>query len=698
MKIAFTHNVRTSAAVDEAEFDTPETVDAIANALAAGGHAVERVEVSMSPADLAARLAEARPDLVFNTAEGRRGRWREAFFPSLFEELGLPYTGSGPHSLMLTLDKELTKRVLRDEGVDVPRGRVVTMADLVEGQLTSSIAYPSIIKPNYEGSSKGIGDDAVVTNPRELKSVLERCLHDFADGALVEEFIPGMDVTVPVLATVKPDGVLTPVEYLIDASYARKYDIYDYRLKNELSHLVSVRCPAEIPRDVAARLRHLAKVCVRTLRLRDVSRLDFRLGQDGRIYFLEANALPSLEPGASIFAAAALNGLSYEAVINAIAESAARRYGFDLPQRRAKAKPPLRVGFCFNLKRQKPTSETDDDEAEYDPPTTIEAVHKALEELGHVVVPLEATSELPRRLIDEQVDVVFNIAEGIGTGRGREAQVPALCELARIPCTGSDASALALALDKALTKRILSQHGIPTPNFQILNTGKEKLRPLRYPVIVKPNAEGSSKGIGDKNVCDTEADARAAANGIIQRYRQPALVEEYVSGREFTVGLLGWRRPRVLPPMEIVFTNPADTRPIYDFAIKQEWDKHVEYRCPADIPPALQRQMEKLARETYGALGCRDVARVDFRMTPEGELYVLEINPLPGLTPDFSDLVIIGKAIGIDYKSLVGEILAGALARMREQRRRASGHSAPTAQAASTAVPNAKPASSGGAT
>lgn len=675
MKIAFTHNVRTSSAVDEAEFDAPETVDAIANALAAGGHMVERVEVSSSPADLAARLAEMRPDLVFNTAEGRRGRWREAFFPSLFEELGLPYTGSGPHSLMLTLDKELTKRILRDEGIDVPRGRVVLPGDLDQAQL-SGVAFPSIVKPNFEGSSKGIGDDAVVTNPRELRTVLERCLGDYKEGALVEEFIAGMDVTVPILMSVKPDGVLTPVEYLIDASYERKYAIYDYRLKNELSHLVSVRCPAEIPRDVAARVRHLARLCARTLRLRDVARLDFRLSNEGRIYFLEANALPSLEPGASIFAAAALNGLDYAAVINAIVESAARRYGVAIPERRAK-KPAIRVGFTFNLKRLKPTSETDDLEAEYDPPATIEAVNKALEQLGHTIVPLEATPELPRRLVDEQVDVVFNIAEGIGTGRGREAQVPALCELAGIPCTGSDASALAIALDKALTKRILRQHDVPTPDFQILQTGREKLKALRYPVIVKPNAEGSSKGIGDKNVCDTEEDARAAAQSIVSRYRQPALVEEYVSGREFTVGLLGWRKPRCLPPMEIVFTNQTDTRPIYDFAIKQEWDKHVEYHCPARITPAQQRQMERLARETFTALGCRDVARVDMRMTPEGEIYVLEINPLPGLTPDFSDLVIIGKAIGIDYRSLVAEILAGALARMRENRRRSA--SAPSA-------------------
>jgi D-alanine-D-alanine ligase len=546
-----------------------------------------------------------------------------------------------------------------------------------------------IVKPNFEGSSKGIGDDAVVGHPRELRAVLERCLAQFPEGALVEEYIPGQDLTVPILTAMEPDGVLTPVEYVVDPSYRRRYNLYDYRLKNELADLVSVRCPPELPRDVIARLRALALICSRALRLRDVARLDFRLGTDGRIYFLEANALPSLEPGASIFAAAALSGLDYAATLNAIVEGAAHRYGLELPQRRPAKRPPLRVGFAFNMKRAWPTSEVDDEEAEFDPPQTIAAVHGALESLGYQVVPLEATPDLPRRLLDERVDVVFNIAEGVGTGRGREAQVPALCDLAGIPCTGSDAAALAIGLDKALTKRILSQHDIPTPYFQLLQTGRERLSPkLRYPVIVKPNAEGSSKGIGDKSICDNEEQVRTAALDIVQRYHQPALVEEYISGREFTVGILGERRPRVLPPMEIVFTDPDDRRPIYDFAIKQEWDKHVEYRCPADLGPAQRRQLERIARGSFFALGCRDVARIDLRMTSEGTFYVLEINPLPGLTPDFSDLVMIAKAAGIDYRSLIAEILQGALRRMRERRR---GTAVDVARPAAEALQNHAP-------
>jgi D-alanine-D-alanine ligase len=158
---------------------------------------------------------------------------------------------------------------------------------------------------------------------------------------------------------------------------------------------------------------------------------------------------------------------------------------------------------------------------------------------------------------------------------------------------------------------------------------------------------------------------------LIEKYRQPVLVEEYIPGREFTVGLLGDKRPRVLPPMEIVFKDKDNPRPVYDFEVKQEWEKHVSYECPAHVTPAELKALEKAARETFMALDCRDVARVDLRMAPSGEVYVIEINPLPGLTPDYSDLVLIAKAAGFDYRTLISEILAGALKRLREKRREA---------------------------
>jgi D-alanine-D-alanine ligase len=676
MRIAFTHNLKLTKDASDAEFDTPETVDAISQALQNAGHVVEKVEVSGPASHLVARLEAFSPDLVFNTAEGRRGRAREAFYPALFEELGIPYTGSDAYTCTLTLDKQITKAVMAQHGLDVPAGQVFRPGD----DLGDTVCFPCLVKPNHEGSSKGISDDSVATDPREQRRVLERMLREYPEGVLVEAYIPGRDVTVEYLEGV--GGVLEPVEYVVDPSYKRKYGLQDFHLKNELAHLLSVRCPSQLPRDVAARLQALARVAFRALGVRDTSTVDFRLGDDGRIYFIEVNALPNLAPGASLFVAAQRQGLDFPAVINTIVRSAAARAGLSKEGPRAepqkdkdttprKSKTHLRVGFAYNVKRVTPTQDGhgNDHEAEYDSPRTLNAIADAIASYGHEVVRLEASPDLPRNLLQSPVDVVFNIAEGMA-GRSREAHVPALLELLGIPYTGSDAATLAVALDKALAKRVLKQHGIPTPAFQVMTSGKERLdKALRYPLIVKPNAEGTSKGIGPANVVDGEDQLRAIAKELIDRYDQRVLVEEYIEGREFTVGLLGDSPPKVLPPMEIVFTDPADKRPLYDFAIKQDWDKHVAYKCPAEITGTLQRLLERTARDTFEALDCRDVGRVDIRLGARDNVpYVLEVNPLPGLTPDFSDLVLIGKAAGMDYRTLIGEILAGAIKRLRLQK------------------------------
>jgi D-alanine-D-alanine ligase len=673
MKIAFTHNLRLTDSEDEAEFDTAETVDAIASALRDGGHEVEKIEVTGPASHLAARIESYGPDLIFNTAEGRRGRTREAFYPALFEELGFPYTGSDAYVMTVTLDKWLTKLMLTAQGIDTPRARLVVPDDLrrLRDSGAVGLSFPVIVKPNYEGSSKGIGDDAIARDPKALAEMLPRVLRKFPAGVLIEEFIAGTDVTVPFVEGIGDDGVLLPVDYIIDPGARSRFNIYDYRLKSSESTHVQVRCPPDLPRDMSARVRAISRTALRTLGVRDVGRVDFRIGEDGRIYLLEVNALPSLERGASLFAAAAREGLDYEAALGAIVTSAARRQGLMAPAegKRRRAAEPLRIGFTYNVKRIA-SKHGNDAEAEYDAPETIDAIREALESYGHVVIPHEATSELPRQLTESPVDLVFNIAEGV-SGRNREAVVPALCELMGTPYTGSDAATLSIALDKALSKRVLREHGILTPEFQVMETGRERLSPkLRFPLIVKPNQEGSSKGVSAQvSVVDNEEGLRRVVRDLIERYQQPALVEDYIPGREFTVGLLGDKRPRALPPMEILFRDKNNQRPVYDYQIKQEWEKHVYYECPAKLTPSELKSIEKVAKETFAALDCRDVARVDLRMNAKGEFYVLEVNPLPGLTPGYSDLCLIAQAANIDYRSLIGEILAGGLKRLREKRR-----------------------------
>jgi D-alanine-D-alanine ligase len=674
MRIALTHNLRLTDSEEEAEFDTRQTVDALASAIERLGHRVERIEVSGPASRTVARLEAYGPDLIFNTAEGRRGRFREAFFPALFDELGMPYTGSDAYALAVTLDKQLTKLVLTQHGVTTPRWQYVENPRFLQ---TCALRYPVIVKPNFEGSSKGITQDSVVEDPLRLHEVVSAGLRKYPAGVLVEEFIAGRDVTVPYLEKAAPErgGVLQPVEYVIDAALAgeRRHAIYDFDLKTKLEKAVSVRAPAKLVRAQKERILEQAATVFRALGIRDLGRIDFRVGEDGQVYFLEINALPSLEPGAGIYVAAMLEGLHADAVLGSVIQSAVERCNIAVPpSRRGKPRRAerLKVGFAFNVKRVTPDLAGEQDvEAEYDSPKTLQAIREAITSYGHEVVDLEATSDLPIQLASTPVDVVFNIAEGF-KGRNRESQVPALLELLDIPYTGSDPAALSVSLDKALAKRMVRTHGILTPGYLVMQTGKERLpKELGFPLIVKPVAEGTSKGVTKKSVVRDEAELRDVAREMIGKYRQAALAEEYISGREFTVGLLGERRPRVLPPMEIVFLDEADPTPIYSFEMKQDWSDQIRYEVPARLTERELDRLEKAARECFAALGCRDVARIDFRMDADGRIFFIETNPLPGLAPGWSDLVLIAQAAGIDYRGLIGEILSFAIRRYQERER-----------------------------
>ncbi len=684
MRIALTYNLRLSDSEEEAEFDTQETVNTLAGAIERLGHRLERFEVSGPASRTVARLEAYSPDLIFNTAEGRRGRFREAFYPALFDELGFPYTASDAYALAVTLDKQLTKLILAKHGIRTPGWQYVEKLNELTAE---NLRFPVIVKPNFEGSSKGITQDSIAETLDEVRAKVAQALAKYPAGVLVEEYIPGRDLTVPFLAAVDNDfdGVLCPVEYVIDAAatQGRKYPIYDYDLKAKDSSAVSVRAPANIPVKTAEDVRKMAQTIFRVLDCRDLGRIDFRLSDAGVPYFLEINALPSLEPGAGIYASAALEGLHLDGVISSIIQSAAKRYKIKDSARRqgkpARKSGPLRVGFTYNVKRVKPTVDaSEDSEAEYDSPSTLQAIREAIASWGHEVIDLEANQELPSVLASTPVDIVFNIAEGF-KGRNRESQVPAMLELLDIPYTGSDPATLSLALDKALAKKIVRQAGINTPTFQLMLTGKERLNKefTTFPLIVKPVAEGSSKGVVSKSVCYTEVELREVVKELVGKYKQPALIEEYIGGREFTVGLLGERRPRVLPPMEIVFLDKEEKNPVYSFQHKLDWNDRIRYDAPAKIEPALLEKLRTAARGSFMALGCRDVARIDFRMDDKGRIFFIECNPLPGLTPGWSDLVLIAQGAGMDYRTLIGEIMAPAIRRYKEREARRAADESP---------------------
>jgi D-alanine-D-alanine ligase len=680
LRIALTYNLRLSDSEDEAEFDTEETVNALAGAIERLGHRLERFEVSGPASRTVSRLEAYNPELIFNTAEGRRGRFREAFFPALFDELGFPYTGSDAYALAVTLDKQLTKLILRQHGIRTPNWQFV---EQINGLNAENFHFPVIVKPNYEGSSKGITQDSIAEDVESLRAKVALALARYPAGVLVEDFLVGRDLAVPYLAAVNNDfgGVLAPVEYVVDKKFSaeRRYQIYDYELKTKHDQAVTVRAPAELTEEMSEQVRETARKIFQVLACKDLGRIDFRMSTAGVLHFLEINALPSLEPGAGIYAAAELEGLHLDGVINSVITSAAKRYKIKDSARRQGRPPrksgPLRVGFAFNVKRIKPTVDGEDSEAEYDSPSTLQAIREAIASWGHEVVDIEANQELPALLISTPLDLVFNISEGF-KGRNRESQVPALLELLDVPYTGSDPATMAIALDKGLAKKIVRQHGIHTPPFQLMTTGKERLSKefTRFPLMVKPVAEGSSKGVVSKSVCHSEPELRDVVREMVSKYQQPALVEEYIGGREFTVGLLGERRPKVLPPMEIVFLDQADRTPVYSFQHKLDWNDRIRYDVPAKLDPSQLDRLKSAARGAFMALGCRDVARVDFRMDETGRMYFLECNPLPGLTPGWSDLVLIAQASGMDYRTLIGEIMSPAIRRYkeREQRRAAA--------------------------
>jgi D-alanine-D-alanine ligase len=335
----------------------------------------------------------------------------------------------------------------------------------------------------------------------------------------------------------------------------------------------------------------------------------------------------------------------------------------------------LSIALLANLKVNAPHGERGprDRWAELDSERTVEAIAAALREAGHQVTFLEGDTNLHRRLETESFDIAFNICEG-HRGESRESQVPAILEMLGIPYTGSKVLCLALTLDKPMAKRILAFHGLPTPGFQVFDDPSETLDPaLGYPLFVKPAGEGTGMGINGDSVVRDESQLRRQLRWLIETYGQPALVEEYVEGREITVGLLGNRQLRILPPLEVdLSTCPPEEHGIYTSRIKSELPHLPRYLCPAVLTHAQVEELGHLAVGAFRALDCLDVARVDFKLDAHhgDKPYILEVNPLPGLSPGVSDLVFEAEAEGMSHADLINAILDAALERYPSRARR----------------------------
>ena len=322
------------------------------------------------------------------------------------------------------------------------------------------------------------------------------------------------------------------------------------------------------------------------------------------------------------------------------------------------------VGIIYNVKSGHKDG-PEDEEAEYDNLDTVHAIKEVFESMNLQVHLLEENEELISNLKQNPIDIAFNIAEG-KKGRGREAEVPAILNLLGIPFSGSDETTLCIALDKAITKRLITSAHIRTPKYAVLQQGKTlNLSGLNYPIIIKPNAEGSSKGISDVSIVESKAELNELVEKNHKLYHQDMLAEEYIEGREFTVGVLGNGKDRhIFSPMEIKYKKTTQGNyHVYSYPVKQDYKSFVAYECPAKLTPEQEKEMIKATAKICDLLGCLDFARVDYRMDCEGKIYFIEINPLPGLAPGYSDYPMLADFSGMDYKALVQNVFLSAVKR-----------------------------------
>ena len=350
--------------------------------------------------------------------------------------------------------------------------------------------------------------------------------------------------------------------------------------------------------------------------------------------------------------------------------------GGDRPPSR-RLKRYWKVAVLANIKDEsqpKPDGVPPDAFADFDHIETVDHIRRAIETDGHSTVFIQADRDLPFCLREEKPDICFNIAEGLG-GDAREAQVPALLEMLGIPYTGSRVMANGISLDKTLTKRIWRDRRLPVAPFQEFNATEDPLRPdLKFPLFVKPSREGTGMGVDSNAIVQNETELRERVDYIITTYQQPALVETFLSGREFTVGILGRSDSRLFSrhpdwydkdgfhrfPILELDSSRSVTPLVYSQEAKSKSvgeEGAPGYFCPAQVDAELEKKLKHYAWRAHNVLGTLDISRTDIRLADDGTPRLMEINTLPGLTPDYSDLCLQAASEGIRYEDLILEIL-----------------------------------------
>ena len=327
----------------------------------------------------------------------------------------------------------------------------------------------------------------------------------------------------------------------------------------------------------------------------------------------------------------------------------------------------MRIGLSFDLKENVHLREgkiPDDAYEEYDYPATIDSIAAALQSGGNEVVRLGGGKQFLENVLREKIDIVFNISEGRGTYRSREAQVPSVLEMLNVPYSGSDPACLAISLDKPLTKKLAVSAGVATPPWFVVSSLGELVKITgevkTFPVIVKPAFEGSSKGVRLDSLALNKEQTRAVATKILELYCQPVMIEGFVTGDEITVGLIG-NPPKIVGIMRILPRKKTDHF-VYSLEVKRDWKELVDYECPARLEKKVIDKISDFSLKIFNMLECRDFARVDFRIGADGIPYFIEINPLPGLG-DYSDLVLMAEKVGWTQAQVIKAVFEAAVGR-----------------------------------
>ena len=645
MRIGLTYNLKPANAADDQfeEFDSVETVEALEGALRARGHTTLRLGWGE---EMLSILDRERVDGVFNFAEGIGGRGRESQVPAMLQMLGIPYTASDPLTIAITLDKPLAKLLAKAHGIATAPWRVNDGRDL---------RFPVFAKPAAEGSSMGITAASVCENDDQLRTTLDQ-LRKYGP-VLVEEFLPGDEFTVGLV-----DGEVVGVMQVVPRRKDETF-IYSLEVKRDYLNRVDYRL-ADAP-DVA----EVGRAVWRAFGLKDVARVDVRRDRGGVANFVEVNPLPGMNPvTGDIVILSRFAGVPYEELIGRVIDSAVGRWGGFVVRRSSFVETPsttndqprtTNIAVCYNddwhYKKNLNDVELTAEES------VADMARQVAEPLGATLVPVrdDVVGAL-RRL--KEFDVVFDLCEGVLGHSNWEINFALGLEMFGIPNANVEAVAIGLCTDKLLVKRLLRAAGLPSP--RLWHGEKDGTW------IVKPSHEDAGIGIDAASVVTGAASVAERVQYVEETYKQPALVEEYIEGREFNQAVyFTVDGPVLLPPGEIVFDESlgATERVVgwkAKWATNSREDRATRPQVPAVIPDTLRRDIGNLALSAASVLSLSGYCRFDMRQSKDGKLWIVDINPNPDISADAGFRRALDAA-GIPFPQFLNALIMAARARRR---------------------------------